>query len=227
MVQYTVNAALVYISYPTQLVIGNLRLIIIFAVATFFSRMGPQSHSSKSKLYVGLFITIGIFLFNYESLKNISENRSFFLGVGLLLTCLIGEGFLVDNQTYLKKTYSPSSNDLFTCTNKMALLFSLAMSVILGELRPIMNFLANYQNFGTDLLILCVFGTAGQCFLYEMIKRFEPHIYTLLTVFRKIMTVVISIILYGHHISMLQIFGLSIVFSGLIYEIKNQFKFKK
>lgn len=64
-------------------------------------------------------------------------------------------------------------------------------------------------------------------FVYEIIKRFEPHLYATLTVFRKMIIIVISVIVYKHSVSYVQIGGLLIIFSGLIYEIYTQFKPEK
>lgn len=168
LIQFTVNSALLYISYPTQLVFSNLRLITIFLISNFCSRVLIKHHkgSNYSKLFIGLFITLGIFLFNYDNFKKSSSSSDGLWGIFLLLTCLICEGFLADSQSYLKQKYSPTSNDLFTCTNKVAFFFSLICSIALGELRPIMNFIASYEEFGRDLFLLCVFGTMGQFFIY-------------------------------------------------------------
>lgn len=78
-----------------------------------------------------------------------------------------------------------------------------------------------------DLLCLCVFGTLGQICLYELIKRFKPSIYALFTVFRKVLTITISILAYGHETNLVQIAGIAIVFSGLFYELHSQIDAKK
>jgi membrane protein implicated in regulation of membrane protease activity len=66
-VMYSISSALIYVSYPTQLVFSNLRLFTIFIIAKFFSRKEESAKGeANSKLLIGTFITVGIILFNYE-----------------------------------------------------------------------------------------------------------------------------------------------------------------
>ena len=70
LMQYTTNLALVYVSYPTQLVFSNLRLIGIYLVGILFPRRSPRAKTlDYGKLKVGLLITAGIFIFNYHVLQ--------------------------------------------------------------------------------------------------------------------------------------------------------------
>lgn len=62
------NTALLYVSYPLQLLVRNLRLMSIFVVGCFFSRLKKTEgggHLGLSKLLIGLVITIGVVIFNH------------------------------------------------------------------------------------------------------------------------------------------------------------------
>ena len=63
--------------------------------------------------------------------------------------------------------------------------------------------------------------------MYEIIKKFETYLYAIMTVFRKILMVIISIYLYGHETTLIQVVGMIVVFSGLIYEVRSQMVEKK
>lgn len=57
----------------------------------------------------------------------------------------------------------------------------------------------------------------GQIFVYRMIKQFKQHIVPFVITTRKIFTVVISIVLYNHTTTVLQIVGIVIVFLSASY----------
>lgn len=62
------NTALVYVSYPMQLLVRNLRLMAIFMVGCFFSRLKKTDvggHLGYGKLLVGAVITLGVVFFNH------------------------------------------------------------------------------------------------------------------------------------------------------------------
>ena len=99
---------------------------------------------------------------NFEGQQKVN----YYCGVILMIIFLLAEGFLVDSQNLIKMNYSPSSNDLFTTTNKMTLFFSTIISLIMGEFIPILQFIASHPGFGQDLLIFCAFGAMGQFFMY-------------------------------------------------------------
>lgn len=61
------NYALLYISYPLQVVAKNTRYILVVMVGVFFSRV-EKSRELKlpmSKLFIGVFISLGAGLFMY------------------------------------------------------------------------------------------------------------------------------------------------------------------
>lgn len=61
------NYALLYISYPLQVVAKNTRYILVIIVGVFFSRV-EKSRELKlpiSKLFIGIFISLGAGLFMY------------------------------------------------------------------------------------------------------------------------------------------------------------------
>jgi len=63
---------------------------------------------------------------------------------------------------------------------------------------------------------LCAF--VGQLFVYLMIKQFTQHFVPFVITTRKIFTVGLSILFYGHETNAGQIIGLLLVFGLVIYE---------
>ena len=60
------NFALMYISFPTQVIARNSRYLFVVVIGAFFSRV-PHKADIKlpiNKLYVAIWISFGVLLFN-------------------------------------------------------------------------------------------------------------------------------------------------------------------
>ena len=69
-----------------------------------------------------------------------------------------------------------------------------------------------------DLFLFSILGATGQIFIYRMVKQFKQHIVPFVITTRKIFTVIISIVVYNHSTTSLQIAGIAIVFISACYE---------
>lgn len=64
----TTNYALLYISYPVQVIGRNIRFLFVVIVGAFFSRIRKtNSHLKigKHKIFIASVITVGVLLFNF------------------------------------------------------------------------------------------------------------------------------------------------------------------
>ena len=57
----------------------------------------------------------------------------------------------------------------------------------------------------------------GQISIYYVVSNFKQHIFPLISTTRKVLTVLISIIIYKHSINLWQWFSILLVFGGLAY----------
>jgi len=76
------NFSLLYLSYPTQVISSSVRYLLVVLVGTYFSRLAIKNDLKipKHKIYVAMFITIGVILFNVMKIntKLKSTNDGFF-----------------------------------------------------------------------------------------------------------------------------------------------------
>ena len=64
----TTNSALLYISYPVQVIGRNIRFLCVVVVGAFFSRVSSKHthlRLGKHKIFIATIITIGVLLFNF------------------------------------------------------------------------------------------------------------------------------------------------------------------
>lgn len=69
---FATSTSLLYVSYPLHLLTRNLRLLSIFVVGVFFSRLKAvgKGHLGKQKLLIGLVITAGVLIFNSSQVRH-------------------------------------------------------------------------------------------------------------------------------------------------------------
>lgn len=80
-----------------------------------------------------------------------------------------------------------------------------------------LEFNTKHPQMGYDMIMLSCLTTIGQVFVYRMIKQFKQHIVPFVITTRKIFTVVISIVFYGHKTSFFQILAIILIFVTASY----------
>ena len=83
-------------------------------------------------------------------------------------------------------------------------------------------FISNHRKVFYDLAIISVLATAGQMFIYRIVREFRQHMVPFIISTRKIFTVAISILYYGHQISSMQLVGVIMVLSISFYEFFSE-----
>lgn len=96
----TYNKAVQAASFPAVVMVKSCSLLSVILVALFCSRVKEKELKLRmNKLWVGLMVTVGIFMFNYFKDREDSNNQPIsWLSTSLLLVSLIGDGLLPDYQ---------------------------------------------------------------------------------------------------------------------------------
>jgi UDP-galactose transporter B1 len=149
---------------------------------------------------LAFFITTGLIMFNWKKVQQLEAENLF--GVCLVLTSLLFDG-LTSSQT--DKEQKSSGRDfayslMFTnnfvqlCAN--IILYAITM-ITTGDDTLVRVFSDNQLLF--DILMIALSGAIGQIFIFFTISLFDCYILTILTTTRKLFSVVISNIEFGHH----------------------------
>lgn len=83
-----------------------------------------------------------------------------------------------------------------------------------------------------DLFKFCLCGSLGQIFIFITLQEFNSVVLVTVTVTRKMLSMIISVLLFGHVLNMFQWLGLLLVFFGVGLEsfvkiFNNKQKVKK
>lgn len=148
------------------------------------------------------------------------------IGFGFLLISVVSDALFSDSQAYAKANYKPTANHLFTSANLFAFIFVLAYAVLSGEIFKQLKFCKDHPTVIVDILLVSVLQVVGQISIYYVVANFKQHMWPLISTTRKVMTILLSIFIYGHKIVPLQWLSILLIFGGLIYEVSDEIKEK-
>lgn len=78
-----------------------------------------------------------------------------------------------------------------------------------------------------DIFIISVLQVIGQIAIYFIVANFKQHMFPLVSTTRKIFTILLSIIVFGHYVNISQWVSILFVFGGLAYELFEELSGKK
>jgi UDP-galactose transporter B1 len=84
-----------------------------------------------------------------------------------------------------------------------------------GELKEALAFVTTYPAVGWDVLSFAACGAVGQVFIFHTLAHFSSLLLVTVTVTRKMLTMLMSVVLFGHKVTGMQWLGVGLVFGGI------------
>lgn len=101
--------------------------------------------------------------------------------------------------------------------NKWVAVISAASMLLSMSINRVASYIIDHPLFLIHLLGMSLLSCAGQFVVYYMIREFKQHIVPFIITLRKILTIGISILFYGHKTSILQLSGIVVVLVSVVY----------
>ena len=79
-------------------------------------------------------------------------------------------------------------------------------------------FLYYYETIGYDVLIFCFCAAIGQLFVFLLMEEFGALVWICISVTRKLVTVLVSVVVFNHQVLQIQWLGMISVFIGIILD---------
>ncbi|KXX76465.1 UDP-galactose transporter 1 [Madurella mycetomatis] len=157
-------------------------------------------------------------------------------GMLLLAINLLFDGLTNSTQDYIFSTFQPytgpqmmAANNLLsgTLTGGYLLLspwlvhtplgewFGMDVTGGGGELAAALDFLRRYPAVWRDVLGFALCGCVGQVFIFHTLSTFSSVLLVTVTVTRKMFTMILSVVAFGHRLSQMQWLGVGLVFGGI------------
>ena len=147
-------------------------------------------------------------------------------GYVFMTISIFADAFFTDSQAYSKIHFKPTANHLFTSANFYGFLFVLLFSIVKGEADNQLRYCIRHPTVLIDIFALGALQVMGQVAIYYVVANFKQHMFPLISTTRKVLTVLLSIVIYKHSINLTQWVAIFLVFGGLSYEVSDEVKSK-
>ncbi|ODV58076.1 UDP-galactose transporter HUT1 [Ascoidea rubescens DSM 1968] len=219
--QYSVRFGLDYLSI---LLAKSCKLIPVLIVhLILYNKRFP-----KYKYVLSVVITLGVVLFSLNNKKrvgnvNVKEDSNVYnqsMGYGCLMLSLALDGLMNSTQDQLFKRYSSSNAPqdkkvLLSGTHLM--IFSSFFNVVFSLIYCTV-FSNQLQDVRWSLLCYSVLNSVGQIFVFVVLEKFSSLVLVTVTVTRKMASMVLSVVVFNHHLRPAQLVGMLLVVLALSYE---------
>ncbi|KAK4185346.1 UAA transporter family-domain-containing protein [Podospora australis] len=230
-------AALAHIDYITYILAKSCKLLpVMFLHITVFRKRYPLY-----KYLVVAAVTCGVAVFTLHSgsKKHKPSNHSGQTAWGMLLLGinLLFDGLTNSTQDYIFTTYQPYSGPQMMAANNLLSSVVTGGYLLLspwlvhtglgewfgmditggggGELKAALDFLGRYPTVWRDVLGFAICGCVGQVFIFHTLSTFSSVLLVTVTVTRKMFTMILSVVAFGHRLSQMQWLGVGLVFGGI------------
>eukprot|EP01116_Phalansterium_solitarium_P004757 TRINITY_DN15866_c0_g1_i1.p1 TRINITY_DN15866_c0_g1~~TRINITY_DN15866_c0_g1_i1.p1 ORF type:complete len:331 (-),score=79.09 TRINITY_DN15866_c0_g1_i1:389-1381(-) len=222
------NHAIQYLNYPTMVLAKSSKPISVLLGQIIVHRRLP----SLSKLLCVLLTVVGIVMFSMTESREVKSHGSkvdvelFYFGLGLTLLSLSFDGIygpMQDALKHSKKFAAPSSVTMMFYNNLWAALILGFLVVVTGEMREGVAFCVEHPSIVPMIAVFAFTLAVGQNFIYYTVVQFDSLMLSLVTTTRKFFSIVISVIVFGHHLNMYQWLSVGVVFVGLgLFELTSK-----
>ena len=140
----------------------------------------------------------------------------------MIALSLVFDGVAAAQEDIIAHDYHVSNIYMMFFANLFAIPIFLVLSLASGDLQQTLHFMANDTRFLGGICLYVICSVSGQYFIYQMIKLANTILLTAVTNTRKIVTVVLSVLIFKHKITRIQIVGIIIVFGSLFVDIMTR-----
>ncbi|KTW31460.1 hypothetical protein T552_00102 [Pneumocystis carinii B80] len=213
-------ASLRHINYPTLILGKSCKLLPVMAIHTIFYK----THFTYHKYLIVAMVTSGIVIFTlYDSQLSSKTNKQssndtwglFLLSINLLL-----DGYTNSTQDQIFKAFPHITGPWMMLY--MNILSTVGTTLYLlcftNELITTLEFIKKYPSITSDILIYGCSGAIGQLFIFHTLEKYGSLILITITLTRKMLTLLLSLIWFNHKLTIGQWIGVGLVFYGASLE---------
>lgn len=218
--------SLQYVSFPIQALAKSSKTVPAM-LGSFFS----GKKFTLIQWMSGLGITMGTALFSILGSSKGGEIRVTSFGVSLLCGSLLCDGIVASSQQSLRsmsksstgpslKPLTPYEQMFFTNLGIFCCLLPFAFWK--NEINDGIAFLSADPDLLFKVMLLCMTSAIGQVFIFLTVVWLGPEVNAKITTVRKMATVVLSIVVYGHVVQLQQMAAIGLVFASVMGELLEQ-----
>lgn len=217
------NEASKLLNYPTQVIFKSSKLLFVMAL-----RVCTVKHKKRTTLTEGvaaIILVVGLVFFTYatssakgQEILNFGSDA--FFGVAGIVIALCCDALLyIGEEKYCFAIYKTSNNEIILFIYGFASLNALATLVASGRTAVSVEYMFANQSFAPLVFGYSICNFVGTYFLLEIVSEFESNSAVVVTSLRKMVTVLLSYVIYPKPFGFMHGVGLICVCGGIaLYE---------
>lgn len=203
------------LSYLLQMLIRSCKFLTVL-LSVFLFRTDGHEAITNVKIAMAAIFTFAIFVFHMGDHHKEASNE--ILGFIFGLTSLVCDCCVSHFQTKIKRNHRTSYWDLVQGSYTWCFLFALVFSFVKGEFFPAMAFIGRHPRVVIDLFVNETVNSLSLLVIFYHIHQFGPVSMAKIASIRKSMSVVVSIVAFGHVMNGYRIAGLAMMSVVMGYE---------
>lgn len=212
------------LSHLLQMLIRSCKFLTVLLSVFLFRTDGHEAITTIKVAMAGIF-TFAIFVFHMGDHHKGASNE--ILGFVFGLLSLVCDCCVSHFQTKIKRNHRTSYWDLVQGSYAWCLLLAIGFSFVKGEFFPAMSFIGRHPRVVIDLFVNETINSLSLLVIFYHIHQFGPVSMAKIASIRKSMSVVVSIVAFGHVMNGFRIAGLAMMSVVMGYEAYLNFKPKK
>ncbi|OQO03173.1 hypothetical protein B0A48_11428 [Cryoendolithus antarcticus] len=229
-------ASLAHVDYITFILAKSCKLVPVMGLhVVLYGKRYPWQ-----KYAVVALVTLGVAVFTlHQPSKKKSSNENSIYGLTLLGINLIFDGLTNSTQDHVNARFRPYSGPQMMCALNLLQTFLTGTWLVVapyialtgvghyvgmdlggaeGEWAGAVAFVGRHPSVAYDVLGFAICGAVGQLFIFYTLSVFGSLFLVTVTVTRKMLTMIISVLWFGHRLSAMQWVGVGCVFGGIAIE---------
>mmetsp|Transcript_19935 Transcript_19935/g.36853 ORF Transcript_19935/g.36853 Transcript_19935/m.36853 type:complete len:326 (-) Transcript_19935:182-1159(-) len=217
------NTALTYVSYPTQALAKSCKVLPVM-MGGFFVKSNKYSISEYLSVFL---VTTGILMFNLMGSKQGGSDT--LIGLLLLFSALFCDGITSYLTERVRTEFHPTGLATMEYVSMYGSLFMLPIVVIADQFKAtsVLDYLVSNPHTLNQLVLYSLVAAFGQIFIFRVIAHFGNLTLAIVTTTRKFFSVMLSILIFSHILTMAQWCCVLLVLSGSSLDFYGQLSHKK
>ena len=212
-------ASMKYLDFPLVILGKSCKLVPVLIMKFLIFR---TTYPAKKYMAVAL-ITAGVSTFMLMDPNRSSGKKqdSSLYGMSLLSLNLLMDGVINSSQDNIFKTFKISGITMMFHMNLYSFLLMVAYLLInpfTSELFEGLLFCQSHPAVIYDIALFALTGAIGQCFIFYTLESFGSIMSVTVTVTRKMISIVLSVLWFGHELSLIQWSAVGVVFGAIAWD---------
>ncbi|GJJ79105.1 solute carrier family 35 (UDP-galactose transporter), member B1 [Entomortierella parvispora] len=223
-------AALKHIDYPTMILTKSCKLVPVMLMNILLYRRKFPTYKYVCVALITMGASGFMLLAPVDEHKKGAVNSSLY-GMLLVIINLTIDGVTNSTQDQIFHTFKVTGQQMMCFMNLFMAGFMAIwlLNPFNSELGNALAFCRDHPAIIQDLSLFCLCGALGQCFIFYTLEQFGSLSLVTVTVTRKLFTILLSVVAYGHFLNVSQWLMVGVVFSGIGLEayVKRNEKLEK